>query len=532
METTTRRVVREIPALYMGAKQKVEEKLRLGYYARVSTLNEEQEDSYENQKEFFTKIINNRPDWKLVGEYADWGTTGTKTEGRKEFNRMMEDCRAGKLDRILVKSISRFARNTVDTLQCIRELKELGISVWFDNERIDTMTAGGDVLITILAAMAEQESRTMSTNIKWAYQKRFKDGKVIINYRSTLGYTKDPDGDGYIIVEEEARLVQRIFREYLSGRTYRQISDTLNAEGITTKHGNKWKPSAVDRMLSNEKYTGNAILGKTFKPDVLSKSRKKNDGTAPMYYVENSHPMIITQTMFDMVQAEKKRRTELRSSVKTGAGKYSSRYGFSGLLVCGDCGGKFRRFGRKLANGEYVPTWVCVNHQKDKHRCTMKPLKEMDIYDAYRRAVERLLGNADDIISIIKTNIEEEFATTKEESLEKVSAELIKKQEEIMRMFRRKSCGEVDDETYNQAYAELSREVMALQEQETKLKEMNTKAAIEKQKQMDILAILNEGKAHYMENEVMRMLIETIKVINKHSVEFQFKCGVNIIEKV
>lgn len=529
----TKRVVREIPALYMATKQVAVEKTRVGYYARVSTLNEEQEDSYENQKEFFSKLILNRPDWELVGEYADWGTTGTKTEGRKEFNRMMEDARAGKIDRILVKSISRFARNTVDTLQTIRELKELGISVWFDNERIDTMTAGGEVLITILAAMAEQESRTMSTNIKWAYQKRFKDGKVIINFRSTLGYTKAPDGEeGYVIVEEEAVIVKRIFREYLSGRTLRQIAADLNSEGITTKHGNKWKPSAIERMLANEKYTGNAIMGKTYKPDVLSKSRKRNEGNAPMYYVENSHPAIISQTMFDMVQAEQKRRNDLRSSIKTGVGKYSSRYVFSGILICGDCGGKFRRFGRKLASGEYVPTWVCVNHQKDRDECQMKPLKEYDIYDAYRRAVEKLLGNANEIIGIIKANITEEFNTTKEDELDNISAEIAKKQDEIMQMFRKKGNGEIDDETYNRGYAELSRQVLELQAGEEKLKEMNIKAAVERQKQADIIAILNDGKAHYMEHDVMRMLLETVKVIDKHTVEFQFKCGVNIVEKL
>lgn len=254
---------------------------------------------------------------------------------------MIEDCKKGKINRILVKSISRFARNTVDTLKYIRELKELGVSVFFETQGIDTMTPNGEVLITILAALAEQESRTISTNIKWSYQKRFKEGKVVLNCKIVLGYEKV--GDEYVIVEDEAEIVRQIYLDYLSGKTIRQIADNLNERGIPTKRKCKWGPSVIQGILANEKYTGNAYLGKTYKPDVLSKRRIKNVGQETMYYVENSHPAIITQEMFDMVQYEKKRRLELRSTTNTGKGKYSSKYPFSGLLVCGECGSKFRR---------------------------------------------------------------------------------------------------------------------------------------------------------------------------------------------
>lgn len=539
---TVKRVVREIPALYFGGPTKLEpKKLRLGYYARVSTLNEEQEDSYENQKEYFSKFIKSRPDWELVGEYADWGITGTKTDCRKDFNRMIEDCRAGKIDKILVKSVSRFARNTVDTLNYVRELKELGISVWFDNESIDTLTTGGDILITILAAMAEQESRTMSTNIQWAYGKRFKEGRVLINYKHVLGWDKEEyiNEDGlkdsrYVIVESEAEIVRRIFREYASGRTLSQISEDLNSEGKYTKSGNKWRPTSIDNVLTNEKYTGNAILGKTYKVDVLSPRRKNdgNDKNHPLLYVENSHPAIITQTLFDIVAAERKRRCGLRCSINTGAGKYSSRYGLSGLLICGDCGGKFRRFGRNLASGEYVPTWVCVNHQKDRKKCEMKPLKEIDIYDGYRRAVNELLGDAKELMAIIKSNIEEEFKASPKVELEKTTEEIQSRQEQIIKLFRQKRNGEIDDDKYTEKYARLSREIIELQAEEERLKTLTTQVAVEQQRQSDILAILNDGDTQYMDNEIMRKLIDTIRVIDKHTIEFQFKCGVNIAERI
>ena len=299
------RVVQERPVLYRPNMTAVTAKEKVTYYARVSTENDEQEDSYERQREHFEEKIMANPKWEYVPGYADWGVTGTKAEARKNFMRMIEDCRAGKINRILVKSISRFARNTVDTLMYIRELREMGISVFFETQNIDTMSASGDVLITILAAMAEQESRTMSTNIKWAYQKRFKDGQVLIN-PATLGYKKD--GDEYEIVEEEAEIIRMVFRNYLAGDSVRQIADALNAEGYMTRKGNGFKPNSILNILANEKYTGNAILGKTFKSDVLSKHRVKNEGQAPSYYVENSHPAIISQELFDMVQAEKERR--------------------------------------------------------------------------------------------------------------------------------------------------------------------------------------------------------------------------------
>ena len=538
---TVKRIVRQIPALYFGGNKPEVKKLRLGYYARVSTLNEEQEDSYKNQKEYFSRFINSRPDWELVGEYSDWGITGTKTDCRKDFNRMIEDCRAGKIDKILVKSVSRFARNTVDTLKYVRELKELGVSVWFDNESIDTLTTGGDILITILAAMAEQESRTISTNITWAYGKRFKEGKVIINYRHILGWNKEEfineEGDKdsrYVIVESEAEIVRRIFKEYASGRTLKQISDDLNSEGIFTKKGNEWRPTSIDNVLTNEKYTGNAILGKTYKVDVLS-PRRKNDGSNeehPLLYAENSHPAIVSQTLFDIVAAERRRRREMRCSVNTGAGKYSSRYGLSGLLICGDCGGKFRRFGRSLASGEYVPTWICVNHQKDRKRCEMKPLKEIDIYDGYRRAVNELLGDAKELMTTIKNNIEEEFKASPKTEMEETTEKIHNKQEQIIRLFRQKRNGEIDDEYYTNEYARLSKEIIELQAEEQKLKDLTTKAAIEEQRLSDILAILNEGEIQYMDNDIMRKLIDVIRVIDKHTIEFQFKCGVNIAEKI
>ena len=306
------RVVRELPCINIVQIDTAEKQLLpVAAYARVSTEKEDQENSFERQVEHYTQIINANPDWRLVGVYKDPGISGTRAEKRKDFMRMIEDCRAGKIKKILVKSISRFARNTVDALQYIRELKELGISVFFENENIDTATSGGDVLLTILAAIAEQESRTISTNIKWAYQRKFQNGDIVLNTGLMLGYRRLPEDDEngmaqYAIIEEEAQIVRRIFSEYVSGVTVTRICRGLEADGILTKLGNaKWRVSTVESILQNEKYTGNAICGKTYKVDVLSKNRKKNDGTnAPMYYVENTHPAIIESEMFELTKRE------------------------------------------------------------------------------------------------------------------------------------------------------------------------------------------------------------------------------------
>lgn len=522
------RIVTVMPATLRANLSEMIQKENVTYYARVSTDMNEQEESYEKQREYFENYIKLRPEWNYVEGYADQGISGTKAQQRPEFMRMIEDCRKGKINRILVKSISRFARNTVDTLHYIQELKELGVSVWFETQGIDTMTPNGEVLITILAALAEQESRTISTNVKWGYQKRFKDGKVIINHRFILGYTKV--GKDYVIVEDEAKIVRRIFLDYLSGKSVRQICDELNSEGLTTKRGCTWQPSTILGMLSNEKYTGNAVLGKTFQLDVLSKARVKNVGQGTIYHVQNSHPSIISQEIFDMVQKEKERRVSLRSSANTGKGKYSSKYPLSGLLVCGDCGSKFRRFGRTIASGEFVGTWVCIQHQKDISKCKMLPLKEDDVLEAYKRAVTRFSGDLADVLDVVKETINEELKAENIADLTPVQERLTETRKQIMELFKDKKAGAITVDEYNQKYDELSMVIRELEEEEKNLTNVNTNDHIRKEQLKEINRILSDETVDLFEPQTMRALLDCIKVVNKHTIEFQFKCNLIIQE--
>ena len=239
--------------------------------------------------------------WRIKRRYADDGISGTNTKKREEFNRMIEDCNAGKIDMIITKSISRFARNTLDCLKYIRELKEKNIPVFFEKENINTMDSKGEVLLTIMASLAQQESQSLSQNVKLGFQFRYQNGEMTVNHNRFLGYTKDKDGN-LVIDEEEAVIIRRIYREYLEGQSLIQIARGLEADGILTGAGKKkWRPETIKKMLQNEKYIGDALLQKTYTVDFLTKKRVKNEGLVPQYYVENSHEGIIPKDLFMQV---------------------------------------------------------------------------------------------------------------------------------------------------------------------------------------------------------------------------------------
>ena len=318
-------------------------KLRVAAYCRVSTDSDEQATSYEAQIEHYTEYISKNPEWVLAGIFADDGITGTNTKKRDEFNRMIEECHAGNIDMIITKSISRFARNTLDCLKYIRELKDLNIPVFFEKESINTMDAKGEVLLTIMASLAQQESQSLSQNVKLGIQYRYQQGKVQINHNRFLGYTKDSDGN-LVIEPEQAEIVRRIYREYLQGLSMDKIAAGLEADGILTGAGKtKWHTSTINKILRNEKYIGDALLQKTYTTDFLTKKRIKNNGTVPQYYVEGDHEPIIPKDIFLLVQEELVRRRVVHTSDNGKRHCYSCKHCFSQIVICGECGEFFRR---------------------------------------------------------------------------------------------------------------------------------------------------------------------------------------------
>jgi len=533
MAVTTRRMVREIPrAAILHIDTREITKLTVAAYARVSTEKEEQEDSFERQVSHYTALINSKPEWKFGGIYADPGITGTRAEKRPDFMRMIDDCRAGKINKVLVKSISRFARNTVDALKYIRELKELGISVYFENENIDTLTPGGEVLLTILAAMAEQESRTMSTNIKWTYQKKFKNGEIILNTGLMLGYIKagKKDAEGreiYTINEEEAAIVRRIYREFLAGITVTRICRGLEADGIPTKLGKKkWQPSVIRSILLNEKYTGDAVLGKTFKPDVLSEKRQKNTGQAPMYYAEGSHPAIVDKEMFEMVKVEMQRRKD-EKELAVGSSRYSSKYPFSGLLVCGECGHKLRRHVRRVGSGKMVPAWGCSNRiTNGRTACDSHHINEETLQQTYTASIRDITENAEEIIAAVKNETGLVMEPDSKTELDQLEQDIIDLQNEVLELHKAKQCRRITSEEYTDAVKEYSQRMQELEAKQAELQStMN--------RYYEARAWLDSFADHIQSGEimnandsmVMRQLIEQI-IVNDDDIEIQFKCGV------
>lgn len=366
-------------------------KRRVAAYARVSTDSEEQLTSYEAQVSYYTDYINKRNDWEFVSVYADEGVSGCNTAKREGFNRMIKDALDGKIDLIVTKSVSRFARNTVDSLTTVRKLKEKGIEVYFEKENIYTLDSKGELLITIMSSLAQEESRSISENVTWGQRKRFADGKVSLPYKHFLGYKRGEDGLPEI-VQEEAEIVRLIYRSFMNGMTPYRIGKMLTEKGIPTPAGKtKWQSSTIESILNNEKYKGSALLQKQFTVDFLTKKRKVNEGEVPQYWIEMSHPAIILPEEFELVQAEILRRKALGKQC-------NSKSIFAARIVCGDCG---NFYGSKVwhSTSKYRRViWQCNHKFNDVCRCSTPHLYEDTIKEKFISACNQLFENRDEIL--------------------------------------------------------------------------------------------------------------------------------------
>lgn len=339
-------------------------KQRVAAYCRVSTNNKEQINSYEAQKVYYTQKIEENPDWELAGIFADKGLSGTSLKKRDNFNKMIAACKRGRIDTILTKSLSRFARNTVDCLETVRMLRARGIGVIFEKENINTLTESNEFLITLFSGFAQAESESLSGNIARGKMMSMQAGNVPFQYKKLLGYREGEDGKPEID-PEEAKTVRRIYRRYLDGCSLSQIQRELEADHVPTARGiQRWSYQVIHNILTNERYIGDALLGKTYVLDCISKEVRKNNGERPQYYVENNHPAIIPREWFQRVKEEMTRRASKRKVMqrhgKTELGKYSAKYALSELLVCGECGTPYKRC-TWARNGKKRIVWRCIS---------------------------------------------------------------------------------------------------------------------------------------------------------------------------
>ena len=380
-------------------------KLRVAAYCRVSTDSDEQATSYEAQIEHYTEYISKNPDWVLAGIFADEGITGTNTKKRTEFNRMIDECMDGNIDMIITKSISRFARNTLDCLKYIRQLKEKNIPVFFEKKSINTMDSKGEVLLTIMASLAQQESQSLSQNIKLGLQYRYQQGHVQVNHNRFLGYTKDADGHR-IIDPDQAEIVRRIYREYLEGFSMDKIAAGLERDGVLTGAGKaKWHTSTINKILRNEKYMGDALLQKTYTTDFLTKKRIKNNGTVPQYYVESDHEAIIPKDIFLLVQEELVRRRVVRTSKNGKRRNYSCKHCFAQMVFCGDCGEFYRRVHWNNRGCKSIVWRCCSRLENTGHACRSRTVNEGLLEQVSIDAINQVLCEKDDFLKTLQSNI-------------------------------------------------------------------------------------------------------------------------------
>ena len=415
------------------ARQDKKPKLRVAAYCRVSTDSDEQATSYEAQVEHYTEYIQKNPDWEFAGIYADDGISGTNTKRRDEFNRMIDDCKSGKIDMIITKSISRFARNTLDCLKYIRQLKDMNIPVLFEKESINTMDAKGEVLITIMASLAQQESQSLSQNVKLGLQYRYQQGKVQINHNRFLGYTKDTDGN-LVIDPEQAEVVKRIYREYLEGFSMDKIAAGLEADGILTgAGGTRWHTSTINKILRNEKYIGDALLQKTYTTDFLNKTRVKNNGLMPQYYVEGNHEAIIPKEIYMRVQEELVRRRVVKTSANGKKRSYSCNHCFSQIVICGECGELFRRIHWNNRGCKSI-VWRCISRLESTGlECHARTVNETVLENVVLSAINELLGDKSGYQEQLQQNIAEAIRSSStatddiDEKLAALQQELLQK---------------------------------------------------------------------------------------------------------
>ena len=367
-------------------------KRRVAGYARVSTDHDDQLSSYQAQVDYYTNYINKVEDWEFVGIYTDEGISATNTNRREGFKAMIADAKAGKIDLIVTKSVSRFARNTVDSLTAVRELRSIGVEIFFEKENIWTLDSKGELLITIMSSLAQEESRSISENVTWGHRKRFADGKVMIPFSNVLGFERGKDGE-LVVNKEEAEIVRMIFRMFLEGMTPHAIAKELTKRGIKSPMGkDTWWEGTVRRMLSNEKYKGDALLQKVFTVDFLQKKLKKNEGEVQQYYVQNDHEAIISPEVFDMVQNELERRSRDREAKYSGVSIYSNR------IKCGCCGGWYGAKVWHSNNAKYRKIVYRCNNKYVSEKCDTPNITEKDIQSIFMQAINIILSKKSEII--------------------------------------------------------------------------------------------------------------------------------------
>ena len=530
------RIVEVIPATWNPTDESSREirKLRVAAYCRVSTELEQQQSSYDIQIEYYTRHIMQNPNWIFAGVFADDGRSATNTFRRDDFNQLMDQCLKGKVDMVITKSISRFARNTVDCISWVRKLKEKNVAVYFEKENLNTLDDSTEMILTILSSQAQEESRAISTNVKWGYARKFEKGES--TRQRSYGFRKAPTGE-MCIVEEEAAVIRNMARWFLDGDSLERIKHRLEDAGIETTTGKKtWSTGTIYNILTNEKIMGDVLLQKTFTADYLTKRRVKNSGQQKQYYVKNHHEAIIPKTVYYKIQEEIARRSSLKKAGtrkgKTAQGVYSSKYALTGIMVCNECGAHYRRT-TWAKNGKKVIVWRCINRlEHGTKRCHESPtLKEEVIQEAIMGKLHSLSidqeeenflnGVKEDILRAAKVV----GGACTEEEIDKTIEELRDQLMDYVGMAAREHGGE---NWYSDRMRKLGLQISELKKRRESIREQEKIRDEYEYLDQEVSRIICETggtSGAEFDNIFIRQIVREIRVISKNKLQIQLRTG-------
>ena len=536
---TPARTITKIEANPILSSRKDEyRRLRVAAYCRVSTDEEDQLNSLETQMQYYTSKIAENPNWTMVGIYADEGISGTRADKRDKFMKLMRDCQKGKVDYILTKSTTRFARNTVDSLTWIRKLRAIGIGVYFEEQNLDSSKVENETLIGFFSVMAQSESESISGNVKWGIHKRMKNGTYAVQF-NMLGYKRGEDGEPYII-PEEAEIVRELFNRFLDGASLGQLKTFLENKKVLTRRGkNEWSISVIRGMLSNEKYVGDILYQKTYRADCISKKVKVNRGEMTRYLVSNNHPPIIDRDTFNLVQAELSRRTSKNKkmdSAITEQGKYSGKFALSELLICGSCGSAYRR-NSKVAKGKTTYYWRCVNRVEHgtKYCKDSAGVEEKMLHESICRCLSKMLEDSQEVYSLIQSNLT--YAVSGNSAaldMHLIETQMKQVKQDADNMMEKMSKTEGSTELYEKALSELFEQLVALRTQYEQAKAQSEQSESVNAEVQRILNILQSTEISFTEYDdlTVRRLVECIQVCGKEKIIVTLKGGYQAEEEL
>lgn len=504
----------------------VKTKTRVAAYCRVSTASDEQLISLDTQKAHYEDYIKSNSEWEYAGVFFDEGITGTKKECRDGLNSLIDSCEKGLVDLVITKSISRFSRNTTACLELVRKLMALNVTVIFEKENINTDTMESELMLFILSSLAESESVSISENNKWSIQKRFQNGTYIISY-PPYGY--ENAGGEMIVVPEQAEVVKKIFEDTLAGKSTHAVAKELNDSGVRSKKGGKWTPGAINAIIRNEKFTGDVIFQKTYTDSQFS--RHTNDGELNQYLCENHHEPIVSHEIFDKANEVLNQRGKEKGNGER-TERYQNRYGFSGRIKCGECGGVFKRRIHYKPSGSYI-AWCCTHHIEDRHSCSMKYITDDGIKTAFLTMMNKLIFAHQSILKPLLYSLQGFDDKNRLLQIQEYETKLEKNMEERQVLTSVMASGLLEPALFSKKITALTLEEKRLQEEKKHM--INTvsgdRTKIEALEKLMKFA-LGSGMLTEYSDEIFLSHAEGAIVFSRKEIVFELKCGLKLKERL